>query len=154
MIRRRILSISTGLFAFSLLAAGLQAEVRFITKSQRAEKVNAAAAERQAAPLTGRWTGTKAIMFDQASGKLRKPTQLEVAGMLRTIQQLTTKPARSIKGRVTSDGAAMQGSINGAFATVVLARATASGVMETRCVQTFEEATEFLGLAQETESQQ
>jgi len=154
MIRRRLLSYSVGILTVSLLTAGAQAEARFITGSPRTEKVNAAAAQRPAPTVAGRWVGTKAIIFDPSTRSLRKPTQLEVFQMVRSIQQLTTRPAKAIKGTIASNGTTRQGSINGAFATIILGRARVDGSVETRCVQTFEEATEFLGLVDQTDSQQ
>jgi hypothetical protein len=126
-----------------------------ITGSPRAEKVNAAAAAARR-PIVANasrenWSATKAIIFDDATKTVRKPTAAETADLVRSLRQMTTKPARAIQS--TSAGMAgsttRQGSINGAFANVVIARANPDGSMETRCVQTFEEAAEFLGLVEQ-----
>jgi hypothetical protein len=148
MSKRRFASYSAVLLAASLLSSGLQAEARFISKSKRADKVNAAAAQRKPVAVEGHWTGAKAIIFDQTTRTLRKPTKDEVTEIVKTLQQLTTRPGVAIKGAVMADGTTRRGTINGAFATVVIGRATATGEIETRCVQTLEEAIDFLGLVQ------
>ena len=135
--------------AAALLAGVAQAEVKWVT-SPRAEKVNEAAARRAAsAPESVMkrelWTGSKAIIIDQETKQLRKPTMSEVALMVQHLRRMTSRPARAIASRVQSNGV-RQGSIEGDQANVVVARATEDGQYETLCVQTFDEAADFLGL--------
>lgn len=136
--------------AGALLAGAAQAEVKWVT-SPRAERVNEAAARRSAEPATQSvtrremWKGAKPIIFDQETKQLRRPTYAEVAQMVRHLRQMTTKPVPVIAGRIQANGV-HQGSIDGEHATVVVARATADGQYETLCVQTFDEAVDFLGL--------
>jgi hypothetical protein len=136
------------LLAVALLAGTAQAEVKWVT-SPRAEKVNQAAAKRAAAaPSVMKqelWKGSKAIIFDQETKQLRKPTMAEVAQMVRHLRQMTSKPVQAIAGRVQSNGV-RQGSLEGEQANVVVARAKEDGQYETLCVQTFEEAADYLGL--------
>lgn len=148
MIRRRLLSLGVTVVSLTL-GFSASAAVKFVTESPRTAKVDAAEKQRQVTANAGKWIGTRAIIRDEATGQLRKPTRTEVASMIQSLQRLTTPPTTSIKGRVMANGTTRQGSINGGFATVVLGRATADGSIETRCVQTFEEGVEFLGLADE-----
>jgi hypothetical protein len=133
-----------------LLAGAAQAEVKWVT-SPRAEKVNEAAARRAAASSTESvmkrelWKGSKAIILDQETKQLRKPTMAEVAQMVQHLRKMTSRPARAIASRVQSNGV-RQGSLEGDQANVVVARATEDGQYETLCVQTFDEAADFLGL--------
>jgi hypothetical protein len=99
----------------------------------RGPSVEAAARER--------WVGTRAILRDVKTGKLRKPTETETRELVKTIKQLTARV--SIR---TESASAVGGVIEAAPAQVVIARATEDGEMETLCVESFEEAAEFLGL--------
>ncbi|MEA2463502.1 MAG: hypothetical protein QOJ98_1249 [Acidobacteriota bacterium] len=133
----------------ALISTSAQAEVKWLNGSPRAEKVTAANARRTATTQTvvkrEKWSATRAIIFDQATKTLRKPTAAETASMVEHIEKMTSKPVRAIAGRIQANGT-RQGSIEGEQANVVVARATADGQYETLCVQTFEEAAEFLGL--------
>ena len=133
----------------ALVGTSAQAEVKMLNGSPRAEKVTAAAARRSATTQTvvkrEKWTASRPIIFDQATRKLRKPNATETAAMVESLQQLTSKPVTAIRGRIQTNGV-RQGSIEGEQANVVIARATADGQYETLCVQTFDEAAEFLGL--------
>jgi hypothetical protein len=134
----------------ALVGTSAQAEVKWLNGSPRAEKVTTAAAARRT-PTTQtvvkreKWAASRPIIFDQATKKLRKPNAAETAAMVENLEQLTSKPVPAIRGRIQSNGV-RQGSIEGDQANVVVARATADGQYETLCVQTFDEAAEFLGL--------
>jgi hypothetical protein len=92
------------------------------------------------------WVGTRAIVRD-ASGKLRKPTATETRDMVKSIRQLTARPAMR-----TESTSSRGGVIEAAPQQVVIARATEEGTMETLCVQSFEEAANFLGLVKQSDS--
>jgi hypothetical protein len=133
----------------ALLSTSAQAEVKWLNGSPRAEKVTAAAARRtpttQSVVKREKWTASRPIIFDAATKTLRKPTMAEATAMADQLQKMTSKPERAIAGRIQANGT-RQGSIEGEHANVVVARATADGQYETLCVQTFDEAAEFLGL--------
>lgn len=116
--------------------------------------VNSSPRVEQTAPVTrgpvseaasrDNWVGTRAIVRDVKTGKLRKPTATETRDMVKTIKQLTARPT------VRTESTSRHGGVSEvAPAQVVVARATEEGGMETLCVQTFEEAAEFLGLKQQ-----
>jgi hypothetical protein len=106
--------------------------------------LNTAPARRTVTEAASRekWVGTRAILRDESTGKLRKPTAAETEQLVKTIKQLTARP--SVRTTSTRGGA-----VEAAPAQVVIARATEDGVMETLCVQSFEEAATFLGLVQQ-----
>lgn len=145
---RRVLVVCAVVGSSALLAAQAYAGAKMISGSPRAEKVNAANVSRRIASQSAareKWTGTKAIIFDAETKSLRKPTAAEVAQMVQSLRQLTTKPAR-ISPKMAANGVSQQGDISGAFAQVLVARSRADGSVETKCVQTFDEAAQFLGL--------
>lgn len=147
---RRVLVVCAVAVCSALLGAQAYAGAKMISGNPRAEKVNAANAARRIAAQSAareKWTGTKAIIFDAETKSLRKPTAVEVAQMVQSLRQLTTRPAR-ISPKLAANGV-QQGDISGAFAQVLVARARLDGSVETKCVQTFDEAAEFLGLQPE-----
>ena len=152
MIRSRVVTVFSVVAAF-LLTASAGAAVKVIRRSPRTAQVSEAEAKRAVTPgpivSRTKWAGSRAIVRDVQSGAFRTPTEAEAAELVATLRSLTSKPARSIQPVVRADGS-RQGSIDGAFATVVIARPAADGSMETRCIQTFEEAVEFLGLSANT----
>jgi hypothetical protein len=139
--------VAAAVCALALSALG---EVRFI-QSPRAMKVPTAGSPRRVATEAAKekWIGTRAIVRDAATGKLRRPTVAEATSLARSLKQLTSRP-ESINANATAaaDGS-RQGVINGAFANVVVGRPRADGTVETLCVQSFEEAAQFLGLEPE-----
>jgi hypothetical protein len=80
-----------------------------------------------AADTGARYTATRAIAVDSATGKYRKPDAAEMTGTAGKTGGITAKLDQSFGG-------------------VMLARPRADGSIETRCVFTFEEGAEFLGL--------
>lgn len=92
-----------------------------------------------------KWVGTKAIVRDAKTGKLRRPTEVETRDMVKSLRELT---ARSSEGprRVISANGQTQSLMDVGVPMIVLSRATEDGQNETLCVQTFEEAIDFLGL--------
>ncbi|HYI09818.1 MAG TPA: hypothetical protein VEK57_12210 [Thermoanaerobaculia bacterium] len=136
-----------------LLGSVAQADVKVVTGSPRAAKAIAAEAARTAAApaptvlARESWTGTRAIIFDQATKTVRKPNATEVAQMVSHLRQMTNRPERTKKSvQANRTSGTRQGSIEGDQANVIVARANADGSYETLCVHTFEEAAEFLGL--------
>lgn len=152
--KRRLVLAS--LSASLVLAATAGAEVRMI-QSSRADKVNVTTSimRRQTVETqtTEKWVGKRSIVKDAATGQYRRPTQAETTALVRSLRQLTARP-EAINASLLPGGT-RQGTINGAFANVVVGRPKADGTIETLCVQTFEEAAAFLGLESEpAESEQ
>ena len=87
----------------------------------------------------------KEIVFDQATGKLRKPTTEETDLMVEQISSLTNRSTEGLTVQQSAQGGEMM-DLEGRFGGVVLGRARADGTTEIRCVFTMEEAVAFLGL--------
>ena len=142
--RRTVLALSTA-GVCALLALDATAKVQVINASPR--MVQAAPAAKGVEPVDGeQWVATKAIMRDVKTGKLRKPTVAETRELVRTLRELTARPASDGPRRVISANGKTQATMDTAAPQVLVARATADGQNETLCVQTFEEAADFLGL--------
>ena len=116
--------------------------------SQSAEQKEAPAAAKKGK----KYVATKEIIFDQASGKLRKPTDVETQAL---VDQLTPLTNRTTEGlTVTQHQNGMKSiSLDGRFGGVILGRANEDGTTEVRCVMTLEEAVDFLGLEESTPQQ-
>jgi hypothetical protein len=91
------------------------------------------------------YKGTRAIIVDSATGQLRLPTQQEVDQAVKSISSLVPRPVEEAKERTLSSGA-IAVSLEGGG--VVLARPNGDGTFETRCVFTFEEGADFLGIVE------
>ncbi len=92
-----------------------------------------------------KYMATKEIIFDQATGKLRKPTAEETQAMVAQISELTNRSTEGLTVKTETNGKKMV-NLEGRFNGVVLGRANADGTTEVRCVFTLGEAAEFLGL--------
>jgi hypothetical protein len=100
-----------------------------------------------------KYTATKEIIFDQAAGKLRKPTAEETQALVDQISSLTNRSSEGLTLKEHSNGT-RQVNLEGRFGSVVLGRANADGTTEIRCVTTMREAVEFLGLEESNSDQQ
>jgi hypothetical protein len=99
-----------------------------------------------------RYKATRPIVVDQQTGRLRMPTKQEVNEVLGNLATLAKRESEGLQQTSLANGGVAV-DLEGGFGGVVLARPTADGGWETRCVFTFEEGVEFLGL-QEDNSQQ
>jgi hypothetical protein len=93
------------------------------------------------------YVATRDIHVDPQTGAARKPTAAETQELVATLKQLTSRSTEGLAARTHADGT-KQVSLEGRFGTVTLARPGADGKMETLCVESFEEAAEFLGLVE------
>jgi hypothetical protein len=92
-----------------------------------------------------KYKGARAILVDSATGQLRLPTQEEVDRAVKSISSLVPRPVEEARERTVSSGA-IAVSLEGGG--VVLARPNGDGTFETRCVFTFEEGADFLGIVE------
>jgi hypothetical protein len=130
----------------TLLSTSAQAEVKWVNASPRvAQTASAGRSVATDSVVRERWVGTRAILRDTATGKLRKPTAREASELASTIKKLTARPVAVVTEAASPRGGVWQA----APAQVVVARASADGGTETLCVQTFEEAADFLGLVKQ-----
>ena len=92
------------------------------------------------------YTATRAIAMDSATGKYRKPNGAETRQLVADLKALTRQPVATSMKSTAHDTGGITAKLDKAFGGVVLARPRADGSIETRCVFTFEEGAEFLGL--------
>ena len=100
-----------------------------------------------------KYVATKEIVFDAASGKLRKPTVEETQALVDQISALTNRSTEGLTTTQHQNGMKSL-SLQGRFSGVILGRANEDGTTEVRCVMTLEEAVDFLGLEEDTAPQQ
>ena len=92
---------------------------------------------------------TRDIAVDSVTGRLRKPTAAETAKLVADLKRMTARPTVVTTNAVTGKTGGRMAVLDGGFAGVMLARPRADGTYETRCVFSFEEGAEFLGLVAE-----
>jgi hypothetical protein len=85
------------------------------------------------------------ITRDAKTGQLRKPTRAETAKLVANLKAMLS-PSMDGVGATPLPGGGGQLNLRGRLTEVILARPTADGTMETRCVSSMEEAAAFLGL--------
>lgn len=95
-----------------------------------------------------KYVAKKETIFDQSTGKLRKPTEVETQAIVDQISALTNRSSEGLTP-VTQPNGMTYVNLEGRFNGVVLGRANADGTTEVRCVFTMEEAAAFLGLEAE-----
>jgi len=141
-VRRTLVSLVA--FGVCALALDAGAKVIIVNASPRIVK-SAPAGTMVDTAVREKWVGTKAIIRDAKSGKIRKPTEGETRELVRTLRELTSRPGAGPR-RVISANGQVQAIADVGVPQVIIARATADGQNETLCVSTFEEAADFLGL--------
>lgn len=93
-----------------------------------------------------KFTATRAIAVDSATGKFRKPNAAEIEKLVSDLKAMTRQPVATAMVSTARNTGGITAKLDKAFGGVVLARPRADGSIETRCVFTFEEGAEFLGL--------
>lgn len=94
----------------------------------------------------GKYKATRAITVDSATGKLRKPTSVEIDRLVSDLKAMTRQPVVTAMTSTARNTGGDTAKLDKDFGGVMLARPKADGGFETRCVFTFEEGAEFLGL--------
>lgn len=98
-----------------------------------------------------KYKATREIVVDQQTGQRRLPTETEIDEVVANLSQLANRPedlpsSQGTGGTVTVD-------LNGGYNGVLLARPGSDGGYETRCVFSFDEGAEFLGLVEDTSAE-
>jgi hypothetical protein len=98
-----------------------------------------------------KYKATREYVVDNQSGQRRMPTQEEIDEVVSNLSQLANRPENlpSTEGSGGGELVDLAGGYNG----VLLGRATDDGGFETKCVFTFEEGAEFLGLVEDTSAE-
>ena len=100
------------------------------------------------AAIQKRYRATRPIVLDQQTGQRRMPNQEEIDQIISNLSTLANRPEDLPQN--TTAGGAVSVDLQGGFGGVMLARPTAEGTWETRCVFTLAEGAEFLGLVDES----
>ena len=95
-----------------------------------------------------KYVATLEITVDKKSGKLRKPTAAETDELVATLTALTSRSTEGLK-QVTLPSGGTAVNLEGRFAPVMLAKPNPDGTSEVKCVTSFEEAADFLGLVED-----
>ena len=94
-----------------------------------------------------KYKATREIVVDKETGQRRMPTEAEIDETIANLSQLANRP-ENLPATEGAGGAEMV-DLEGGYNGVMLARPTADGSLETKCVFTFEEGAEFLGLVED-----
>ncbi len=98
-------------------------------------------------PNQKRYKATRPLVVDRQTGQARLPNQEEVDQTVATLSVLANRPESLPEAPAAAGGIAVD--LEGGFGGVMLARPNEDGTWETRCVFTFAEGAEFLGLVEE-----
>jgi len=98
-----------------------------------------------------RYKATSPIVVDRQTGRLRMPTREETDELVQTLSTLAKRPEGLPQTSAASGAVAID--LDGGFGGVMLARPNGDGTFETKCVFTFEEGAEFLGLVEDNSQQ-
>lgn len=128
--------------AFALavsVAPGTRAETTSVSVTEKSQGQPSAPGQQK------RYRATRPIMPDARTGLWRLPTEQEVVDAVANLATLTDRSSEGLQQTQLASNAVVVELGNG-FAGVLLARPNEDGTIETRCVFTFEEGAEFLGL--------
>jgi len=96
-----------------------------------------------------KYRATRNLIIDEVTGEQRKPTEAELTQLISTIENLANTSSEGLQ-EYPLEGGGYGMDLQGRFQGVFLARPRSDGSMEVKCVFTFEEGIEFLGLVEET----
>ena len=97
-----------------------------------------------------RYKATREIVVDKQTGQRRMPTQEEIDQTVSNLSELAKRPENLPE---TQAGDAIVVDLEGGYGGVMLARPDENGNWETRCVFTFEEGADFLGLVEDNSAE-
>ena len=112
----------------------------------------ASAQQNQQQQQKKKYTATRAIVVDSQSGEVRLPTAQETQELVDSLVALTNRSTEGLQTTTLPNGARAV-NLEDRFQSVMLARPNPDGTSETRCVTTFAEAAEFLGLVEDKSQQ-
>lgn len=98
-------------------------------------------------PNQKRFKGTRPIVVDKQTGQQRLPNQEEVDEVVASLSVLASRPENLPQTPAAAGGISVD--LEGGFGGVMLGRPNPDGTWETKCVFTFAEGAEFLGLVKD-----
>jgi hypothetical protein len=128
--------------------AGAIIGVGYFTSSQSSTAVVSAAEPQPTPKGNKKYIATRKIIVDKETKELRKPTQEEVNNLVVELEKLTKRPTENLTTTTLPNGGEAVDLDNG-YAGVIISRPNSDGTLETRCVFSFEEAADFLGLEED-----
>jgi hypothetical protein len=99
-----------------------------------------------------KYVATRAITVDPQTGTLRLPTPQETQDLVDSLVEMTNRSMDGLQVTTLANGTKSV-DIDGRFQSVMLARPSEDGTWEMKCVTTFDEATEFLGIVEDKTQQ-
>jgi len=99
-----------------------------------------------------KYTATRAIVVDSQSGAVRMPTAQETQELVDNLVTLTNRSTEGLQITTLPNGTQAV-NLENRFQSVMLTRPNPDGTSEIRCVTTFEEAADFLGLVEDKSQQ-
>lgn len=100
-----------------------------------------------------KYVATRQITIDQQTGTLRLPTPEETQALVDNLIALTNRSTEGLQSVALPSGA-VRVDLQDRFELVTVARPNPDGTTEIRCVASFEEAADFLGLVEDLSQQQ
>lgn len=119
--------------------------------SESSNTVSAQTKNEPTSPQNKKYVATRNIVVDKETGRTRKPNEQELKELVETLTVLTKRSDENLDNFAVSGGGDAV-DVGSGFGGTMLARPNAEGIMETKCVFTFEEAAEFLGLVEDNSS--
>ena len=95
-----------------------------------------------------KYVATRPLTVDSQTNTLRLPTPQETQTLVDSLIEMTNRSMDGLQVTTSANGTKSV-DIDGRFQSVMLARPSEDGTWEMKCVATFEEATEFLGLVED-----
>ena len=99
-----------------------------------------------------KYVATRPITVDPQTGTLRLPTPQETEALVDSLIEMTNRSTEGLQLTTLANGTKAV-DLDGRFQSVMLARPGDDGMWELRCVTTFDEATEFLGIVEDKTQQ-
>ena len=96
-----------------------------------------------------RFRATRDLIIDETTGTPRKPTERELDELLSTLEKLANTSTEGLQEYPLENGGYGM-DLQGRFQGVFLSRPKPDGNLEIKCVFTFEEGLEFLGVVEES----
>jgi hypothetical protein len=111
-----------------------------------------AAAQQNQPQQKKKYTATRAIVVDSQSGAVRMPSAQETQELVDRLVSLTNRSTEGLQVTTLPNGTRAV-NLENRFQSVMLARPNPDGSSEIRCVTTFAEAADFLGLVEDKSQQ-
>ena len=92
-------------------------------------------------------TRTRPLVVDRQTGQARLPNQEEIDETVASLSVLANRPEDLPQTSAAAGGVGID--LEGGYGGVMLARPSPDGTWETKCVFTFAEGAEFLGLVED-----